>query len=148
MLQIDEFVKLRAPKNLTSRLSQNVIRHATGISAGLIVLSIIAGCGGKPVSINEAIGRYEYHSGNKGQGATCFVLSPDGTYFLGDAKEPLSDLSMSGSPSNGTWRLGSGTGREDLLIGGSALPIEGTSSSIRVTVNDDLGMYCDLPLPK
>jgi hypothetical protein len=123
----------------------DLVRKA-GFFASALLLSL-TGCRAGLVDRNDLIGRYEYHSGNKSQGTTCFVLTSDGSYVLGDAREPLSQTSMSGTPSHGTWQLGSGTGQE-LFIGRSSLPVRRTPSSIRVTVDDDLGMYCDLPLQR
>ena len=128
-------------------MSKNRILGLLQKSAVLLIFGSLVSCGSKPVSINDVIGRYEHHSGNSPRGTTCFVLMPDGTYHLGDAKEPLSEMSMSETPTNGTWRLVSGTGQK-LWIGKSSLPVERLSSSIRVTVNGDLGMYCDLPMHK
>ena len=66
--------------------------------------------------------------------------------MLGDASVPLSEISMSGTPPRGTWKLSfDGTGQK-LIIGKSVLPVQRAGSSIRVAVNDDLGMNCDLPV--
>jgi hypothetical protein len=106
----------------------------------------LVGCRDQSMNRDDLIGRFEYHSGDKPQGSICFVLNSDGGYVLGDANAPLSEISMSGSPSRGTWKLSfDGTGQK-LIIGKSGLPVQRAGSSIRVTVNDDLGMYCDLPV--
>lgn len=123
------------------------MQRKTGSMAAAFLLASLTGCRPGSVDRDNLVGRYEYHSGNKSQGTTCFILNSDGSYVLGDAVEPLGQISMSGTPSHGMWQLGSGTGQE-LIIGRSALPVRRTSSSIRVTVDDDLGMYCDLLLYK
>lgn len=106
-----------------------------------------SGCRKQQVRMSEMAGRYEFHSGNAAQGLICFELHTNGTYELGNAEQPLRELSMSGSADKGRWSLGKTT-EQVLLIGHSNVPIERTHSSIRVTVNDDLGMYCDLPIQR
>jgi hypothetical protein len=123
-------------------MRQNLSIDWAILPTGLLFLGLISGCEGSPVDTKAAAGRYEYYSGGKGQGTTCFVLSNDGTYRLGDAKEPLSSISMSGATPTGKWEIVHG---HKLFIGGSSLPIDRNSSFIRVTVNDDLGMYCKSP---
>ncbi|MDQ1452233.1 MAG: hypothetical protein QOK38_2099 [Acidobacteriaceae bacterium] len=118
-------------------------KRPLGVLSVVPLLSLVGGCPTQLVKVSEMAGKYEYHSGNVARGSICFELHTNGTYVLGDAKEPLKDLSMSGSQEEGRWNLGSTTGQV-LVIGNSSLPIEHTPSSIRVTVNDDLGMYCDL----
>jgi hypothetical protein len=120
---------------------------APSVISGIIMLLWLTGCGQKPVSVAQAAGSYEYHSGNRAQGVACFELRSNGSYTLGNAKEPLGSIAMTGSPPQGRWTLGGGTDHQELSIGKSSLPIERTHSSIRVTVDDDLGMYCDLPVP-
>lgn len=114
------------------------------------VMSLLAapmGCRApRSVTVSDAAGSYEYHSGNRALGTICFELEPDGSYHLGNAKEPLSSMSVSGSQGVGRWTLSGGPPEEILLLGKSSLPIERTGSSIRVTVDDDLGMYCDSPI--
>lgn len=113
--------------------------------AAVLVSAFVSGCHNRSISQHDVLaGNYEYHLGNKAQGKVCFVLNSDGRYFLGDAHEPLSQPSMSGTSPHGKWELHSDTSGQTLIIGDSSLPIARTSSSIRVTVDDDLGMYCDL----
>src|SRR6202007_107278 len=88
----------------------SIVDSAKSATTICLLCALIA-CTGKPVTKSDAIGRYEYHSGNKAQGTTCFILNPEGTYVLGDAKEPLSDMSMGGTPPQGTWQLRYGAGR-------------------------------------
>jgi len=66
--------------------------------ASVVFLVALLGCKNAPVSQSDLIGRYEYHSGNRAMGSSCFVLSPYRTYVLGDAKEPLSQTAFSGAP--------------------------------------------------
>jgi hypothetical protein len=116
------------------------------VSCGVMVLWL-TGCASKPVSVTQAAGSYEYHLANHGQGVICFELHPNGSYTLGNAKEVLGSMSMGGTLREQRWTLGGGTDHQELWIGKASLPIERTRSSIRVTVDDDLGMYCDLPAP-
>lgn len=112
--------------------------------AGVFVSAALSGCHNQLVNRDALAGRYEYQSGNRPQGTVCFVLNSDGGYVLGDANEPLSELSMSAAEAHGTWELSSDATGQRLIIGKSSLPVGRTGTSIRVTVNDDLGMYCDL----
>jgi hypothetical protein len=114
----------------------------------LIFEIAICGCERSPVTVKEMAGTYEYHGGNPAMGKICFKLKSDGSYLTGDASEPLGDLSMRGTPSSGTWALDGDSTGQKLWIGNSSLPIGKTPSSIRVNVNDDLGMYWDLPRTK
>jgi hypothetical protein len=119
------------------------VRGAVFLTA-VIASALLVGCRDRSINRDDLIGRFEYHSGNKPQGSICFVLGSDGGYVVGDASAPLSQISMSGTPPRGTWKLSfEGTG-QGLIIGKSRLPVQRAGSSIRVTVNDDLGMYCDL----
>ena len=111
--------------------------------AAVIISASLSGCHNQSINRDALAGQYEYHSGNKPQGTVCFVLNSDGGYVLGDANEPLSQLSMSGTTAHGTWELSSDATGQKLLIGKSSLPVGRTGTSIRVTFNDDLGMYCD-----
>jgi hypothetical protein len=128
-----------------SKLSIRVVAILRGV--GLLAIPI--GCRApQSVTVADAAGSYEYHSGNHAMGTICFELKPDGSYHLGNAKEPLSSTSVQGSESAGRWTLSGGPPEEILLLGKSSLPVERTRSSIRVTVDDDLGMYCDSPIRK
>jgi hypothetical protein len=110
-----------------------------------ILSASLVGCRDRTINRDDLIGRFEYRSGDKPQGTTCFVLNSDGGYALGDANAPLGEISMSGTPPRGTWKLSFNSTGQELIIGKSGLPVQLKGSSIRVTVNDDLGMYCDLP---
>jgi hypothetical protein len=105
----------------------------------------LAGCQSAPlISRNECFGSYEAHLGDKATGKVCFILREDGTYALGDP-QPKEGLGYFALPSNGSWQLhGDSTGQQ-LFIDKTTLPITREKISIRVNVNDDLGMYCDLP---
>jgi hypothetical protein len=122
-------------------MHQNLQCTFAKASFAVFLLGLLTGCKEMPVPMKDAIGSYEYYSGAKPQGSICFVLNGDGTYRLGNAKDPLSEISLSGSPTNAHWTLASD---QKLLIGKSSLPIEHKSSYIQITVNDDLGMYCNL----
>ena len=115
----------------------------------VFVSASLSGCHERSINPDDVLaGHYEYHLDNKAQGTVCFALDSDGRYVLGDAHEPLSQLSMSGTPVHGTWELGSDATGQKLFIGKSSLPIVRTSSSIRVTIDGDLGMYCDLAVKR
>jgi hypothetical protein len=116
--------------------------------AGAFVSSSLLGCHNQSINRNALAGRYEYHSGSRPQGTVCFVLNSDGGYVLGDANEPRSQLSMSAAEAHGTWELSSDATGQKLIIGKSSLPVGRKGTSIRVTVNDDLGMYCDLAVTR
>jgi hypothetical protein len=121
-----------------------VQRRQPVLLAAVFASASLLGCHSQLISRDALAGRFEYHSGNKPQGTVCFVLNTDGSYVLGDANEPLSQLSMSGANARGTWELSSDETGQKLIIGKSSLPIGRTSTSIRVTSNGDLGMYCEL----
>ena len=123
------------------------LRVSSVIICGSFMPLWLTGCTTKPVSVTQAAGSYEYHSANRAHGTVCFELSPDGSYKLGDAKEALESISLSGALREQGWTLGGGTDQQELWIGKARLPIERTHSSIRVTVDDDTAMYCDLPVP-
>ena len=118
--------------------------RVAGLLAAVLVSACLVGCRGPAAQRRDLAGRFEYYSGDKPQGRTCFVLNEDGGYVLGDANEPLGQISMLGTLSHGTWRLSSDETGQKLIIGKSEFPIQRRGSAIRVTVNDDLGMYCDL----
>ena len=120
--------------------------HAPYVISGGIMLLWLTGCAKKPVSVAQAAGSYEYHLANRAQGVVCFELNPDGSYKLGNAKEALGSISMTGALREQRWTLGGGTDHQELWIGKASLPIERTRSSIRVTVDDDTAMYCDRPV--
>jgi hypothetical protein len=117
------------------------------ILGSILVLATLASCRTPQlVTVADSTGSYEFHSGNRALGTICFELDSNGSYHLGNARVSLSSISMRGAPETGRWTLSGGPGEEILLIGKASLPIERTPSSIRVTVDDDLGMYCDLPV--
>lgn len=115
---------------------------------GLIALSAIleAGCGNS-LSTGKASGLYQYDSSNQATDTVCFVLSPDGTYALGNADAPMESMSFSGTPSKGQWQLTNSGEDQQLVIGNSEFPIQQTSSGVRVIVDADRGMYCDFAKP-
>jgi hypothetical protein len=100
-------------------------------------------CSSKPLSSDKVSGLYEYDSGSQATRSVCFVLSPDGTYALGDAAAPMQVISYSGTPSMGHWELLETAQDEQLRIGNSSFPIKRTSSGVRVVVDGDQDMYCD-----
>jgi len=120
-----------------------VQRRQLVLLAAVFVSASLLGCHGQLISRDALACRYEYYSGNKPQGTVCWVLNSGGGYVLGDANEPLSQFPMS---SHGTWELSSDDTGQKLIIGKTSLPVSRTSTSIRITVNDDLGMHCDLPV--
>jgi hypothetical protein len=120
--------------------------HGAILLTAVFLSGCLLSCHDRTVNRDELDGRYEYHSGDRPQGSVCFVLSADGSYSLGDANQPLDDMSMKGTSPHGTWELSSDATGQKLFIGKSSLPVGRAGSSIRVTVNDDLGMYCELPL--
>jgi hypothetical protein len=117
---------------------------------GLLAMSttLYAGCGSKQLTSDNISGLYEYDSGNRGTETVCFVLSPDGTYSLGNATDPVNVMTYSGTPSSGHWELLSVADNQRLSIGNSSLPIKRTSSGVRVVVDGDQDMYCDFAKPK
>ncbi len=120
--------------------------RTASIAASALLIGGFLGCHKEPLSPSDLAGQYEYFSAQRAQGTICFVLRADGTYLYGDATEPLNEInqiSVGRTPREGTWRLGFGTGQE-LQIGNSSFPIERTATRIQVTINDDLGMFCDL----
>jgi hypothetical protein len=120
------------------------VKVCTKLIGSLVVASLVS-CKQRSFTYADAAGSYEYHLGNSAQGSICFELYPNGSYRLGDAKEPLSSTSIRGSQATGRWTLSGSSDEEVLLLGKSSLPIERTRLSIRVTIDDDLGIYCDLP---
>src|SRR6185437_7351623 len=123
------------------------MRKITAI--GLIAISAIlaAGCANS-LSTGKVSGLYEFDSGRQDTETVCFVLSPDGTYALGNADAPAQWMSFSGTPSKGQWQLTDLGRDQQLLIGNSKFPIKQTSSGVRVVVDSDRGMYCDFAKPK
>jgi len=93
----------------------------------------------------EEVGTYEYHSGDIATGQSCFTLDRDGTYSLGNAGDALGQLVLTDTSPSGKWSLHDDANGQQLLLGDTVLPIERTSSVVRVRVNDGLGIYCDLP---
>jgi hypothetical protein len=131
--------------NYADRVMKTRLRDAVLLTA-VFLTAVLLGCHYRGVNRDELVGRYEYYSGSKPQGSACFVLSSGGGYVLGDANQPLSDMSMKGASPHGTWELTSDATGQKLTIGKSSLPVSRAGAFIRVTVNDDLGMYCELPL--
>jgi len=116
---------------------------------GLIAISVILGAGcANSLSTGKVSGLYEFDSGHQDTETVCFVLSPDGTYALGNADAPAQWMSFSGTPSRGQWQLTDSGRDQQLLIGNSKFPIKQTSSGVRVVVDADRGMYCDFAKPK
>jgi hypothetical protein len=134
-------------KPFLASVSERFRCHARLAIVSVIFVSL-TGCKDKPVDPTDCAGTYELHYGDKAQGTTCFELRNDGTYVRGDGFGKEDDISISGMEKNGRWTLNE-TGRyQQIFIGHSALPINRTPSSIRITFNDDLGKYCDLPIYK
>jgi len=115
----------------------------------LMAISVIleAGCANS-LSTDKASGLYEFGSGQQDTETVCFVLSPDGTYALGNADAPVEWMSYSGTPSKGQWRLMDLGQDQQLLIGNSKFPIKQTSSGVRVVIDADRGMFCDFTKPE
>ena len=122
------------------------MRKITAI--GLIAISAIleTGCVNS-LSTDKISGLYEYQASNQTTDTVCFVLSPDGTYALGNAAAPVEWMSFSDTPSKGQWQLTDSGQDQQLLIGNSKFPIQQTSSGVRVVVDTDRGMYCDFAKP-
>lgn len=106
------------------------------------------GCGSKTISADNVSGLYEYASGSRLTRSVCFVLSPDGTYELGDAAAPMEVISYSGTPAMGHWELQKAAQDQEIEIGNSSFPIKRTSSGVRVIVDRDQDMYCDFAEPE
>ncbi|HEV2136843.1 MAG TPA: hypothetical protein VGR47_21670 [Terracidiphilus sp.] len=119
------------------------------IAIGLIAISAIveAGCASS-LSAGNVSGLYVLDSGYQDTDTICFVLSPDGTYALGNAEAPMEQMTFSGIPAQGKWQLTESSQAQQLLIGNSKFPIKPTSSGTRVIVDADQGMYCDFTKPK
>jgi hypothetical protein len=98
-----------------------------------------AGCGAGPLTADKVSGLYQYDSGDRGTETVCFVLSPDGTYALGNADAPAEEISFSGTPSKGDWELTD----QKIRIGNASYPIKRISSGIRIVLDSDQDMYCD-----
>jgi hypothetical protein len=127
--------------------SKRIRCHAVLAIASALFMSL-TGCKDKPVDVTECAGTYELHYGNKAQGTTCFELSNNGTYIRGDRFGKEDDISITGMEKTGRWTLHGQGAYQQIFIGHSSLPINRTPSSIRITFNDDLGKYCDLPIHK
>jgi hypothetical protein len=123
-------------------------RRDAAFLTAIVLSASLVGCRHRSINREDMVGSFEYHSGDKPQGSICFVLSSNGSYSLGDANQPLDDMSMKGGPPHGTWELSSDATGQKLFIGKSSLPVGREGSSIRVTVNNDLGMYCELQLQR
>jgi len=121
------------------------MRKITAI--GLIAISVVLEAGCASLSTDKVSGLYEYDSSSQTADTVCFVLSPDGTYSLGNADAPVEWMSFSGTPSKGQWQLTDSGQDQQLLIGNSKFPIQQTSSGVRVVVDADRGMYCDFSKP-
>ena len=106
-----------------------------------VFLSVmVLGCQNRSISTDECAGSFEYHLANKATGTVCFVLNQDGSYTRGSSNDnPLGNRDVP----RGKWTLDKDSTGQKLNIGNSRLPLERTHSSIRVTINDDLGQYCD-----
>jgi len=122
------------------------MRKITALALLAISAVLEAGCGNS-LSADKASGLYDYDSSNQTTDTVCFVLSPDGTYALGNADAPVEWMSFSGTPSKGQWQLTDSGQDQQLLIGNSKFPIQRTSSGVRVIVDADRGMYCDFAKP-
>lgn len=124
-----------------------VMRKMTAI--GLLAISAVleAGCANS-LSTDKVSGLYELDSGHQQAETVCFVLSPDGTYALGNADAPARWMLFSGTPSNGQWQIMNSGQDQQLLIGNSKFLIKRTSLGVRVVVDADQGMYCDFVKPK
>lgn len=120
--------------------------HEAVLLIAVCLSTSLLGCHDRLINQNELAGPYEYYSGSKPQRRVCFVLNADGSYVLGDADEPLSQFPSLRTSPHGKWELMSDATGQKLIIGKISLPVGRTRTSIRVTVNDDLGMYCDLAL--
>ncbi len=127
------------PKQAAVPMSMRKI-VAIGLTALCAILE--AGCT-KSLSTGGASGLYEFDSGHQATQTVCFVLSPDGTYALGNADAPIEWMSFSGTPSKGQWQLMNSGQDQQILIGNSKYPIEQTSSGVRVVIDADRSMYCD-----
>lgn len=123
------------------------MRKITAIGLIAIVAVSGAGCGNSSLSADKVSGLYEFDSGHQDTETVCFVLSPDGTYALGNADAPVERMSFSGTPSKGQWQLTDSGEDQQLLIGNSTFPIKQTSSGVRVVLDTDGGMYCDFAEP-
>jgi hypothetical protein len=95
----------------------------------------------------EEVGTYQYRAGDIDTGQSCFSLQKDGTYSLGDAGDPLGQLALTDAPKRGRWTLHEDADGQQLILGNAILPIERTSSAIRVKVNESTRIYCELPQP-
>lgn len=100
-------------------------------------------CSSNQLSADKISGLYEYDAGSHDTRTVCFVLSPDGSYALGNAAPPLQVISYSGTPPQGDWQLMDSAQNQQLRIGNSSFLIKRTSSGIRVVVDGDQDMYCD-----
>lgn len=123
------------------------MRRAIAIAFVALGATLEAGCLSGSLDTKNVSGLYVYDSGDQGTREVCFVLSPDGTYALGNAAAPVSKISFSGSPSIGQWQLTSSGQEQKIQIGNSSLPIKHTSSGVRVVVDADQSMYCDFTKP-
>lgn len=121
------------------------MRKITIVALIAIAAALEAGCGS--LDTKSVSGLYTYDAGHQATREVCFVLAPDGTYALGNASAPVDKISLSGSPPSGNWQLTSSGQDQQIQIGNSSLPIEQTSSGVRVIVDADQGMYCDFSKP-
>lgn len=124
------------------------MRKITAIALIAISTTLEVGCLGKPLSTDKVSGLYEYDSGDPGTESVCFVLSPDGTYALGNATAPTRRISFWGTQSEGQWRLTETPQGQQIQIGDSSFPIKRTSSGARVILDVNHDMYCDFSKPK
>lgn len=54
--------------------------HGVVLLTAIILSVSLVGCRDRSINRDDLIGRFEYHSGDKAQGSTCFVLNSDGGY--------------------------------------------------------------------
>ena len=120
------------------------MKRVTAIALVAISATLEVGCGS--LDTKDVSGLYTYGSGSQATREVCFVLAPDGTYALGNAAAPANKFLLYGSPSTGNWQMTSGQDQR-IQIGNSSLPIEKTSSGVRVIVDTDQGMFCDFTKP-
>lgn len=123
------------------------MRNIIVIALLLICTTFEVACSTKSLSADKVSGLYEYASGSRSTRSVCFVLSPDGTYALGNATAPDEVISYSGTPSMGRWELQEVAQDQEIQIGNSSFPIKRTSLGVRVIVDRDQDMYCDFEKP-
>ena len=125
-------------------MKQTLKARCLALSILLLMPTMLTACHSH-VHSPEEVGVYEFHSGDIATGQSCFSLAKDGTYALGDAGDPLGQLALTDTPRHGRWKLHEDQAGQELVLGDAVLPIERTSSTIRVKVNEGMHIYCDLP---